>query len=234
MARQFWPGQDAVGHRFKMLFSPWITVVGVVADTRNDSLRDPAKPEVYLCDLQEPQSSMSVLVRTAGSPLAFAPSLRSAIWAIDRNLAVSSTRTMEDIVGQTFGLPNLTSSLVGIFALLAVGLMLAGIYGLMAFTTTQRLPELGLRVALGADRRQVLGIVVRQGLVPAITGIVVGLAAAAGLVRVVQTEIFGVPPVDPITWSAVTILLVLAILLACWWPARRAAKVDPVMVLRSQ
>jgi putative ABC transport system permease protein len=234
MARLFWPGVDPIGHRFKMLFSPWITVIGVVADTRNDSLRDPARPEVYLCDLQEPQSSMSILVRTAGDPIAFAPSMRSAIWELDRSLAVISTRTMDDIVGQTFGLPRLTSSLVGIFALLATGLMLAGIYGLMAFTTTQRLPELGLRVALGAERRQVLGIVVRQGLVPAITGIVVGLIAAAALVRVVHTEIFGVPPVDPLTWAAVTILLVLAILLACWWPARRAARVDPVIVLRSQ
>ncbi len=234
MARLFWPGADPIGHRFKMLFSPWITVVGVVADTRNDSLRDPAKPEVYLCDLQEPQSSMSILVRTAGDPIAFVPSLRSAIWELDRNLAISSTRTMEDILGQTLGLPRLTSSLVGMFALLAIGLMLAGIYGLMAFTTTQRLPELGLRVALGAERRQVLGIVVRQGLVPAITGIAVGLVIAAGLVRVAQQEMFGVPPVDPLTWVAVTILLVLAILLACWWPARRAARVDPVIVLRSQ
>jgi len=234
MARQYWPGTSAVGRRFKMLFSPWITVVGVVADTRNDSQREPVKPEVYLHDLQEPQSAMSVLVRTAGDPLAFAPVLRSAIRDLDRNLAVSSTRTMDDIVGQTLGLPRFTSSLAGTFALLALGLMVAGIYGLMAFTAAQRLPELGLRIALGAERRQVVGIVVRQGLVPAIAGVVLGLAGAAVLVRVAQQEVFGVPSIDPATWIVVTAALLAAILAACWWPARRAARVDPVIVLRSQ
>ena len=116
----------------------------------------PARPEIYLHDLQEPQSTMSVLVKTAGDPIAFAPILRSAIWDLDRDLATSATRTMDDIVDETFGLSRLTSSLAGTFALLALGLMLAGIYGLMAFTAPQRLPELGLRIALGAERRQVL------------------------------------------------------------------------------
>jgi predicted permease len=234
MARQCWPGMSPVGRRFKMLFSPWITVVGIVADSHNDSAREPARPEVYLHDLQEPQATMSVLVKTAGDPLAFAPVLRSAIWDLDRNLAISATRTMDDIVDETFGLSRLTSSLAGTFAALAVGLMLAGIYGLMAFTAAQRLPELGLRVALGADRRQVRDLVVRQGLTPAILGVAVGLMGAAALVRIVQADIFDIPPVDPVTWIGVTIALIVAIVIACWWPARRAARVDPVIVLRSQ
>jgi len=234
MARQFWPGLSPVGRRIKMLFSPWITVVGIVADSHNDSPRDPARPEVYLHDLQEPQSNMSVLVKTAGDPLAFAPILRSAIRDLDRNLAIGATRTMDDIVDETYGLSRLTSSLAGTFALLAVGLMLAGIYGLLAFTAAQRLPELGLRVALGAERRQVRDLVVRQGLTPAIVGVAVGLVAAAGLVRIVQADVFGIPPIDPVTWIGVTIALIVAIVIACWWPARGAARVDPVIVLRSQ
>jgi ABC-type antimicrobial peptide transport system permease subunit len=140
---------------------------------------------------------------------------------------------MDDVVGGTIGLPRLTSLIVGSFALLAIGLMVAGIYGLLAFTTAQRLPELGLRLALGAARRQVLGLVVRQGLVPAIVGVVAGLASAAWLVRVVESEVFGIPPADPATWIAVTLLLLVAVLAACWWPAHRASRVDPVSVLRA-
>ncbi len=234
MARQFWPGTNAVDRRFKMLFSPWITVVGVVSDSHNDSPREPAKPEVYLHDLQEPQATMSVLVKTAGDPIAFAPILRSAIRDLDRNLAVSATRTMDDIVAGTFGMTRLTSSLAGTFALLALGLMLAGIYGLMAFTAAQRLPELGLRLALGAERRQVRDLVVRQGLMPALAGMVIGLAGAAVLVRMVQADLFDMPSIDPFTWIGVTISLVVAIVVACWWPAHRAARVDPVIVLKSQ
>jgi len=234
MARQFWPGTSPVGRRFKMVFSPWITVVGIVADSHSDSAREPARPEVYLHDLQEPQATMSVLVKTAGDPLAFAPILRSAIWDLDRNLAISATRTMDDIVDETFGLSRLTSSLAGTFALMAVGLMLAGIYGLMAFTAAQRLPELGLRVALGAERWQVRSLIVRQGLMPALVGLLIGLAGAAALVQIVQADVFGTPALDPLTWIAVSTGLAGAILIACWWPARRAARVDPIMVLRAQ
>jgi putative ABC transport system permease protein len=234
MAAQFWPNTNPIGRRFKVIFSPWITVIGVVADTRNESLRDGFRPEFYMHDLQEPQAAMSLVVRTAGDPMALSASVRQAIWSIDRNLAIAKITTMDDVVGSTFGLPRLTSSLVGTFALLALGLMAAGIYGLVAFTTTQRLPELGVRIALGADRASVLRMMVLQGLTPAAIGIAVGLATAFGLVRVVEDGMFGVPPLDPATWVTVTALLVLAIVAACWWPAYRASRVDPVIVLRTQ
>jgi putative ABC transport system permease protein len=233
MARQCWPDSDPVGRRFRIMLSPWITVVGVVANTHNDSLRDPARPEFYLHDLQEPQANLTVLIRSAGDPVDLAPLVRSTIWSLDRGLAVTSMRTMDEVVSSTLGLPRLTSSLVGMFAMLALGLMAAGIYGLMAFTTALRLPELGVRLALGADRGQVLRMVVRQGLGPAILGVFVGLAAAAIFVRVVDDNIFGVPAVDPWTWIGVTALLMLSILAACWWPAYRASRVDPVSVLRA-
>lgn len=234
LARQIWPGTDPIGRRFKMLFSPWITVVGVVADTRNDSPGEPSRPEVYLHDLQEPQAGMSLLVRTANDPFTAAPLVRSAIWDLDRSLAITSMHSLDEIAAKTYGLPRLTSAVVGAFALVALGLMLAGIYGLMAFTTLQRLPELGLRVALGADRAQVLRLVVREGLAPGLAGIALGLVGAAVLVRFVQQGVFGIPAIDPLTWITVTTIVIASIVVACWWPARRAARVDPMIVLRGE
>jgi putative ABC transport system permease protein len=160
MAKQFWPNTSPVGRRFKVLSSPWLTVIGVVANTRNDSLREGPRPEFYLHDLQEPQAAMSVLVRTAGDPAKLAAPVRQTIWSIDRDLAITSMRTMDDVVDSSVGLSRLTSSLVGTFALLALGLMAAGVYGLTAFTTAQRIPELGVRIALGADRSSVIRLMV--------------------------------------------------------------------------
>jgi putative ABC transport system permease protein len=234
MARRFWPATNPVGRRFRLLFSPWITVVGVAADTRNDSPGEPPRPEIYLHDLQEPQPMMTLVIRTTSAPVALAPAVRSTIWDLDKNLAIASLRPMDDIAKRALELPRVTSSLVGAFALLAVGLMLAGVYGLIAFTTAQRLPELGLRVALGAERRQVVAMIARQGLVPAIAGIAAGLGGAVALTRLIQKEIFGIPTLDPFTWIAVTVVVLVAISAACWWPARRASRVDPIVVLRHQ
>jgi predicted permease len=233
MARQFWPDGRAVGGRLRVLLSPWIEVVGVVADTRNESLRERPVPEFYLHDLQEPQSTMSVLVRTTGDPEKLAPALRSTIWNIDQDLAVRSMRTMEEVVDHSFGLPRLTSSLLGAFAVIALALMAAGIYGLMAFTTRQRLPEIGVRLALGAERRHISRMVLRQAIGLAATGIAIGLVLTAGVSTVVEREVFGVPPIDPITWLVAGGVLFGSTLLACWWPARRASRVDPAVVLRS-
>jgi putative ABC transport system permease protein len=232
MARQFWPGTDPIGRRFRVLFSPWITVVGVVANTHNYSLRDPAGPEFYLHDLQEPQASTTLLIRTAGEPTEVTPIVRSTIRDLDGSLAIKSVRTMDDVVRGTLGLPRLTSFVVGAFALMALGLMAAGVYGLMAFTTAQRLPEFSIRMALGAEPAQVLRMVVRQGFTTAAVGMLAGLAAAAALVRVVGTQFLGVPPIDPLTWIAATMILSAAALAACWWPAHRASRVDPSTVLR--
>ena len=232
MARQFWPDADPIGRRFRALFSSWITVVGVVANTHNYSLREPAVPEFYLHDLQEPQASISLLVRAAGDPTDLLPPIRSAIRDLDSSLAIKSVRTMDDVVRSTLGLPRLTSGVVGAFALIALGLMTAGIYGLMAFTTAQRLPELSVRMALGAEPGQVSRMILRQGLATGGIGMIAGLAATAALVRGIGSQFFGVPTIDPLTLIGVTLLLTAAILAACWWPAHRASRVDPSLVLR--
>jgi predicted permease len=233
MAREYWPGRDPIGRRFSVLFSPWITVVGVAEDTRNTALKEPPVPEFYLSDLQEPQSAMSLLVRTTGNPVDVLAPLRSSIWQLDADLAITSARTMDDFVNSALGLPRLTSSLLGAFALLALALMTAGIYGLMAFTTSQRLPEIGVRLALGADSATILRMVVGQGLALALAGMLLGLVSAAALVRIVERELFGAPVADPWTWIGVLAILLLAVFAACWYPARRASRVDPVITLRS-
>jgi putative ABC transport system permease protein len=232
LARQFWPDADPIGRRFRALFSPWITVIGVAANTHNYSLRDPAGPEFYLHDLQEPQASMTLLVRTAGEPTDLTPLIRSTVRDLDSSLAIKSVRTMDDVVRGTMGLPRLASAAVAVFAAIALGLMAAGVYGLMSFTTAQRLPELSVRLALGAEPGQVLRMVARQGFATAAIGMLIGLAAAAAFVRGIGSQFFGVPTIDPLTWIAATVLLSAAILAACWWPAHRASRVDPSTVLR--
>jgi putative ABC transport system permease protein len=148
------------------------------------------------------------------------------------SLAIKSVRTMDDVVRSTMGVPRLASAAVAVFAAIALGLMAAGVYGLMSFTTAQRLPELSVRMALGAEPGQVLRMVVRQGFATAALGMLIGLAAAATLVRGIGSQFFGVPTIDPLTWIAATVLLSAAILAACWWPAHRASRVDPSTVLR--
>jgi putative ABC transport system permease protein len=231
MARRFWP-DGAIGRRFKVLFSPWITVAGVVADMRTVSLRTTTGPEFYLTALQEPQSSMSLLVRTAGAPLDLAPAVRTAIASVDPALPIASVRTLEAIVDDVFGRPRFMSALLGSFAGLAVLLMTVGVYGLLAFTTAQRLPEIGVRVALGATRRQIHTLVLHDAALMTGVGVIFGLLAALALGRFIADQLYGVTPTDPATLVAVTLLVIVVVALASWRPARRVGRIDPIVVLR--
>jgi putative ABC transport system permease protein len=231
MARRFWP-DGAIGRRFKVLFSPWITVGGVVADMHTVSLRTTTGPEFYLTALQEPQSSMSLLVRTAGAPLDLAPAVRTAIASVDPALPIASVRTLEAIVDDVFGRPRFMSALLGSFAGLAVLLMTVGVYGLLAFTTAQRLPEIGVRVALGATRRQIHKLVLHDAALMTGVGVILGLLAALALGRFIADQLYGVTPTDPATLVAVTLLVIVVVALASWRPARRAGRIDPIVVLR--
>ncbi len=231
MAMRLWP-DGAIGRRFKVLFSPWITVAGVVSDMRTVSLRANTGPEFYLSAAQEPQSTMSLLVRTSGAPLDLAPTVRSTIAAVDPALPIASMRTLEEIVDSGFGRPLFVSALLGTFAGMALLLMTVGIYGLLAFTTAQRLPEIGVRVALGATRRQIHRLVLRDAAMMTAIGVVVGLLAALGLGRFIADQLYGVTPNDPATMATVAALVVVVVGLACWRPVRRAGRVDPIDVLR--
>jgi predicted lysophospholipase L1 biosynthesis ABC-type transport system permease subunit len=231
MARRLWP-DGAVGRRFKVLFSPWITVVGVVRDMRTESLRTATGPEFYLSAAQEPQASMSLLVRTSGAPADLAPSIRSAIAGVDPSIPVASIRTLEDVVDRAFGRPRFLSALLGTFAGIALGLMTVGVYGLLAFTTAQRLPEIGVRLALGATRRQIHALVLRDAGMMTVVGIAMGFAAALALGRFLADQLYGVTPSDPATLGAATMTVIAIVGVACWLPVRRAGRVDPVVVLR--
>jgi predicted permease len=232
MVRAFWPGIDPIGHEFRVLFSRRITVIGIVADTREESLGTESQPQFFLHDLQEPQAQMTLLVRVNGDPVSVAPSVRSTIRSLDRDLAVSSIRSLDDVRDHAYGRPRFASRLLGAFGALALLLMAVGLYGLIAFTTSQQLPEIGVRVALGASRGAIVRMVLGQALAPTITGIVAGTIGVAVVGRAIRDAFSGVEAVDPLAWAIVATVVIAVGLVACWQPARRASRVDPAVVLR--
>jgi putative ABC transport system permease protein len=234
MARQHWGTESPIGRRFRVLFSPWITIVGVVADTRNVTLRDQPGPEFYLTASQEPQRGMSLMVRTAGPPLDAAPLVRNAVRGVDPDMPISMMRTMADVVGRTFSQPRFVSALLAAFAVIALTLMVAGVYGLVAFTTARRRPEIGVRIALGAPRGQIQRMILREGVVLAAVGLAAGVSSALLAGRLIAVEFYGVAPTDGTTFATVSSLTVVVVIAACWLPARRASRVDPVVVLRQE
>jgi putative ABC transport system permease protein len=195
-------------------------------------LRTTTGPEFYLTALQEPQSSMSLLVRTTGAPLDLAPAVRTAIAGVDPALPIVSVRTLETIVDDGFGRPRFMSALLGSFAGIAILLMTVGVYGLLAYTTAQRLPEIGVRVALGATRRQIHKLVLRDAAIMTGMGVLLGLLAALALGRFIADQLYAVTPTDPPTLVAVTLVIIIVVGLASWRPARRAGRIDPILVLR--
>jgi putative ABC transport system permease protein len=234
MAKKYWPNERALDRRFRALMSPWITIAGVVPDTHTVSLRGETGPEFYLTDLQEPQTDMSVLIRTALPSADFSAPIRGVLRDLDPALPITSMVTMDDVLGVSFSRPRFTSTLLGAFAVMALVLMSAGVYGLVSFTTAQRLPEMGVRIALGAPRGEVHRLILRDALAMTSVGLVAGLAAAVGAGRFISDQLNGVTPTDRLTYAVVTALVVLVVTIACWLPARRASRVDPLVVLRQE
>ena len=177
---------------------------------------------------------MTLAIRTTADPAAMTSTLRREVLGLDKDLPIFNVKTMEDVVAQSIGSRRLSTMLLSVFA--GVGLLLAavGIYGVMAYTVTQRTQDIGIRMALGAQAGDVLRMVVSQGMTLALIGIGVGLAGALGLTRVIANLLFGVTATDPLTFAAISLLLAFVALLACYLPARRASSVDPVVALRSE
>jgi putative ABC transport system permease protein len=229
-ARQFWPGEDPVGKRIRVLFSPTITIVGVVGDVRHNALDLPAYPHIYLAHNQEPWASLSVVVR-ASDDRRIAGVVRERVRALDAALPIT-IRTMADVRAASIGRPRFFMLLVGLFGAVALALALVGILGVVSYVVAERTREIGVRVALGAQRREILALIVAQGMQPIAAGLVAGTAGALVLTRFIASLLYGIEPTDPLTFVSVVALLGITALLACLFPARRAARMDPVIALR--
>jgi putative ABC transport system permease protein len=238
LARRDFPGEEPVGNRINTGAlgrdgQPiWLEIVGVVGDVRSLELSSEPTPEIYSSYLQDPFADMSFVVRTAVEPEGLIPAVREAVRQVDRAQPVTEFREMEQLVGEAAAQPRFNSLLLAVFAGLSLLLAAAGIYGVMSYGVTQRTREIGLRVALGAQRGDVLKLVVGRGMALTLLGVGIGLAASFGLTRLLRSLLFGVSETDPLTFACVALLLTLVALLACYVPARRATKVDPMVALR--
>ncbi len=233
MARLYFPNEDPLGQRLRVILSPWMTVVGVVGDVHHNGLNVPPNPEIYLSQLQEPQSSMAVMARTSGDPLQLAAAAREQVKAIDKDLPVTVT-TMDQIFSDSVAGQRFNTSLLGIFASVALLLAMIGVFGVINYSVAQRTHELGIRIALGAQRGDVFRLVVGQGLVLALIGVGLGAVAAFALTRVISGLLFGVSPTDGPTFVMVSLIVTAVAFLACYLPARRATRVDPLVALRCE
>jgi putative ABC transport system permease protein len=234
-ARKFFPGEDPVGKRIDvhMFDKPNPTeIVGVVGDVRYDSLTDAAEPTVYFPLPELTYSFMTLVVRADGDPASLAPAVRREISSIDPDQPVSDVRTMTQVMADTVGRARFSTLLFGLFAGLATLLSAVGIFGVMNYSVTLRTRELGLRMALGAQPSRVLMLVLRQGLLLTLVGVAVGLAGALAITRVMSSLLFGVSAADPLTFAAIVPLLTIVSLVACYIPARRATRIDPLVALR--
>ena len=239
MARAFWPNGDAIGKHFKLGNPgddvPWITVVGVAGNVRQLHLVGDPRPAMYFSAAQDVGNGDTLrdwVVRVSGSPAEAAPAIRSAIWSIDRNLPVSRVETMEQVRSGYLGPQRFTLLLVGLFGVLALILAAVGIYGVAAFSVTQRQREIGVRVTLGAGPADVLRLVLGQAARLALVGLAVGLLLAGVLAQLMASLLYGVGAHDPLTFAAVAIFLFLVAIVASYVPAQRALHVDPVIALR--
>jgi predicted permease len=240
MAEQLWPGQNPLGKHVKPSWvKEWRTVVGLVADVREHSL-DPKGSERVVGDIYFPAaqgvifplSDARLVVRVAGNPATMAAGLREAVAAIRGDVPVSQIRTLDDTLALSISAPRSTASLFAIFALLALALGAIGIYSVVSYSVAERTQEIGVRLAVGAQKADVLKLVLGEGMRLAGVGILIGLAAAVALTRLMQSLLYGVSAVDPATYAAVALLLAGVAALACYLPARRAMRVDPIVALR--
>jgi predicted permease len=237
MARTYWPNEDPIEKRFRFpghQSSPWVTVVGVTGDMHRQGLEKQVAPQVFRPDAQESDDMLDVIVRTSVDPQAIAATVQSEIQSIDKRVARFEVTTVEQQLGEQTVQRRFQTSLIGLFSLVALLLSAIGIYGLMHYFVAQRTNEIGVRMALGARHGNVLALVFRQGLTLAGSGIAVGILGAFGLTHLLSSLLYGVTPTDPVTFATTPAILLGVAALACWIPARRAARIDPMLALRHE
>ena len=240
LAEQYWPGQDAIGKRLKVgaldSSNAWLTVVGVVGDVRQTGLTE-QKLEFYVPYAQERRSFMAprdLIVRTKSDPAVIAAGVRQAVWSVDKDQPVSNVRTLDQVFAAAISQERFQALMLGLFATLALVLACIGLYGVISYAVVQRTHEIGVRMALGAKPVDVLRLVIRQGMTLTLAGLVVGIVAGTFVTRILTDMLFGVAPRDPLTFAGVPVLLLLVAFLACYIPARRATRIDPLAALRSE
>jgi putative ABC transport system permease protein len=236
-AKRFFPNGDPIGKRIRLgkltAEFPWATIVGIVGDVRGFALDEPPEPTMYWPVAQiRATPSLAIVVRTESEPAALAPAVRDAIREIDQTQPIYDMQPLDQLVAKSLGQRRFTLTLMVLFGVIALVLSAIGIYGVMAFAVTQRTQEIGIRMALGARATDVLKMVVGSGMLLAVIGVAVGLIGAFALTRLMASLLFGVSPTDLMTFGLVTAGLLIVALLACYIPARRATKVDPLVALR--
>jgi putative ABC transport system permease protein len=244
MARTYWQDGNAVGGRIALgsnMSNPWVTVVGIVADERHNGVTGIVKEKFYIPHSQWHVAtggllvrSVFVVVKTAGQPMSVAGSVRAVVRQLDPTLPVANVRPMTDVVATSLATPRLTGFLLGAFASIALALAAVGIYGVLAYLVSQRTHEIGIRLAIGADRAKVLRMILRQGMTLAVGGVAIGVGAALLLTRLMQSLLYEITPSDPMTFVAVAAVLIVVSLIASYLPAWRATKVSPLIALRTQ
>jgi predicted permease len=235
-ARAYWPGQDALGKRFKSTRaeSPWISIVGIIPNARTESLAEATVPQIYLDVYQTGAKRLAILLRGHLDTAATAEQVREQVQSVDPTLPVSGAQTLNETVSASLSERRFSMQIVALFALTALLLAGLGIYGVISYIVSARTHEIGIRLALGAQRGDIFRIVLRQGLALALTGAAVGLAGALIVSRLMVKLLYGVTPTDPLTFASVALLLLAVALLGCCIPARRAIRVDPLVALRHE
>jgi len=233
MAQRFWPNQDPLGKQIKLVQGDaTLTVVGVVGDAKHYWLEEQQRPQMYDAYSQDPGLFATAVIRTTVEPLSLSEPVRQAIWKVDAEQPMWKIRTVEFLVNRSTADRKFLMALMGIFATVALVLTIVGLYGVISYLVNQRTQEIGIRMALGAQMRDILGMVLKQGMVLVLTGVALGLAAAWILTRLMSRLLYQVSATDPLTFVGISLLLISVALLACYIPARRATKVDPLVALR--
>ncbi len=238
LARRFWSDASPIGQRIRRGgldgFGPWYVIVGVVSDVRAYGIDADPRPEIFIPHAQFRLPQMTLVARTAGDPSQLVNAIRAQIRAVNRNAPITGVQTMEQLLSRSVMARRFTMALLTVFAGLALILAAVGIFGVMSYSVTERTREIGIRMALGARAGDVVKVIVRQGMILAVIGIVFGLAASFALTPLMQSLLFGVSPTDPVTFIVLAFLLAAVALAACHLPARRAARVDPMVTLRHE
>src|SRR5256886_2496165 len=233
MAKAIWPGQEQLGKRFAIVKEPeLLQVIGVVGTTVVGQIGEDPQPTAYLPMRQQYSPFATLVVRTNSNPEPLIGAVRTQVQQIDKNLAFTNAQTVQQILGQGLWAARMGAALLGLFGALALILASIGIYGVLAYSVAQRTSEIGLRMALGAQPRQVLGLVLKQGMLLATIGAAVGIVVALPVARMAGNLLYGVSATDPLTYVGITLLLMAVALLACYLPARRATRIDPLIALR--